>query len=97
CLSDWSSDVCSSDLVTDERHRDRAVGPHGRLRVEILLIPDVDVEDVADADDGRLRADVRESILREVSDRLGRRSAGAENDQRHEIGRAAWRERGWDP
>src|SRR3546814_8397548 len=63
-ISDWSSDVCSSDLigehrrgladrghVADERRGDAPVGPYLHLRRQFGIAPDEDVELVERADD----------------------------------------------
>src|SRR5205814_6555530 len=82
CLSDWSSDVCSSDLEE-----------FGRVRCEIVarsgeVIP-VDLSAAIVTEDGRDTATV--GVFRDLREELRRESEL--QDARAEIGRASCRER----
>src|SRR5205814_3029924 len=86
CLSDWSSDVCSSDLV-------------GLLDTKYLVLEQADVHDLRDTtttrelyviDSKRLGVHAnRERVLVRIGEIV---SISALD----EIGRASCRERGWD-
>src|SRR3546814_10628591 len=76
-ISDWSSDVCSSDLTTDLADHDDALG----LRIVLEQLKAVDevpaVDRVAaDADDGRLA----QARVGRLLDRLVRQRARARDD-----------------
>src|SRR5262249_58805747 len=80
-VSDWSSDVCSSDLLAEAQRMDRhLVVAHGLLGLEALL-----GVDALEPLDPRAIAPLVELALR-----LGRQL----REDRAEIGRASCRERG---
>src|SRR3546814_6769837 len=77
-ISDWSSDVCSSDLLALRRRE-------GRVRGEgILHFGGTPFED---------RGQVAVPVV-EVPQRFGKQRVGLVRCQREEIGRASCRERG---
>src|SRR5689334_24768779 len=81
---DWSSDVCSSDLIAGHRLPVRDVMGHARLRPDPGAVPDPQV-----ADHSRLAG--QDHALPDLG-------GPADPDLRHdqaEIGRASCRERGW--
>src|SRR3546814_9265588 len=78
-ISDWSSDVCSSDLISD------------LPALEVDAGIDDGVHDVAD--DVHQQAEQREEVERAEHDRIVPVQRGLEAEEAEEIGRASCRER----
>src|SRR3546814_13831178 len=98
-ISDWSSDVCSSDLIDANRvaenvfqgifacHAAGCSADHdGEFDLPVELLSDVCAMDdrLSRSDHGRRRLGEYDRLLRKIRGGV----------QRSEIGRASWRERG---
>src|SRR5205814_7949529 len=96
CLSDWSSDVCSSDLAADERDHADGLRPVGRpLEIGLRLDGVVEIleeEGEPDADDDAAEEGEDGVAQRLGLDRAGR-DAGRRRSEERRVGkewRAAW-------
>src|SRR3546814_19038767 len=103
-ISDWSSDVCSSDLVVDAQeldagvhalHRQRERTPEAGIRGRLVrkgadhaLAAGAEHDRAAEAVEQRKAVEEREIVGKAFAEN----DAGIGDDLR-EIGRAAWRER----
>src|SRR5205814_6887902 len=87
CLSDWSSDVCSSDLQPFEVQVGQAPDPHPLADPADVPRLDGPEEEFADrGEPGELPAAAEDHLGRQVE---------VLNEPAAEIGRASCRERGW--
>src|SRR5262245_64191271 len=71
CLSDWSSDVCSSDLALARRRRRSATGPARRRR---SLVPPHDARRLSRAPRARRDVDRRGAVPARRRAQIGRAS-----------------------
>src|SRR3546814_20189916 len=97
-ISDWSSDVCSSDLAGIARDYDRGYG-HFTTRQNIQYnwprldqVPDI-LEELASVEMHAIQTSG--NCIRNVTADHFAGAAGDEIEDPRKIGRASWRERVW--